>query len=50
MKLPLFLGFPDPLMLKIKTQKPQLWGFGDQQGMTQITWDKVRGGHFAQWG
>ena len=46
MKVPLFLGFGDILMLKIKSQKPQLWGFGDQRGMTQITWDQVRGGHF----
>ena len=47
MKVPLFLGFGDILMLKIKSQKPQLWGFGDQRGMTQITWDQVRGGHFG---
>ena len=30
-----------------KSQKRQLWGFGDQRGMTQITWDQVRGGHFG---
>ena len=42
MKVPLFLGFGDILMLKIKSQKRQLWGFGDQRGMTQITWDQVR--------
>ena len=47
MKVPLFLGFGDILMLKIKSQKRQLWGFGDQRGMTQITWDQVRGGHFG---
>ena len=47
MKVPLFLGFGDILMLKIKSQKPQLWGFGDQRGMTQITWEQVRGGHFG---
>ena len=46
MKVPLFLGFGDILM-KIKSQKLQLWGFGDQRGMTQITWDQVRGGHFG---
>ena len=46
MKVPLFLGFGDILMLKIKSQKPQLFGFGDQGGMTQITWDQVRGGSF----
>jgi len=45
--VPLFLGFGDILMLKFKAIKPQLWGFGDQQGMTQKIWDQVRGGHFA---
>ena len=47
MKVPLFLGFGDILMLKIKSQKRQLWGFGDQWEMTQITWDQVRGGNFG---
>ena len=47
MKVPLFLGFGDILMLKIKSQKPQLWGFGDQRAMTQITWDQVTGSHFG---
>ena len=47
MKVTLFLGFGDLLMLKSKSQKPQLWGFGDQRGMTQMTWDQVRGGHFG---
>jgi len=47
MKVPLFLVLGDILMLIIKSQKRQLWGFGDQRGMTQITWDQVRGGHFG---
>ena len=47
MKVPLFLGFGDILMLKIKSQKPQLRGFGNQRGMTQITLDQVRRGHFG---
>ena len=47
MKVTLFLGFGDLLMLKFKSQKPQLWGFGDQRGMTQITWDQVRDVHFG---
>ena len=47
MKVPLFLGFGDIFMLKFKSRKPKLWGFGDQWGMTQITWDQVRGGHFG---
>ena len=46
MKVPLFLGFGDILMLTIKSKK-KLWGFGDQREMTQITWDQVRGGHFG---
>ena len=47
MKVAFFLGFSDILKLKIKSQKRQLWGLGDQRGMTQITWDQVRGGHFG---
>ena len=47
MEVTLFLGFGHLLMLQIKYQNPQLWGFGDQRGMTQITWDQVRGGHFG---
>ena len=47
MKVTLFLGFGDLLTLKFKSRKPQLWGFGDQRGMTQMTWDQVRGGHFG---
>ena len=47
MKVPLFFGFGDIFMLKIKSQKRQLWGFADQRGMAQISWDQVRGGHFG---
>ena len=47
MKVTLFLGFGDLLMLKFKSRKPQLWGFGDQRGMTQIKWDQVRGDHLG---
>jgi len=35
MKVPLFLGFGDILMLKFKSQKHQILAFGDHRGMTQ---------------
>ena len=35
MEVTLFLGFGVLLMLKVKSQKPQLWGFSDQRGPTQ---------------
>ena len=50
MKVPLFFGFGDILRLKIKSQNPNFGASGingDQRGMTQITWDQVRGGHFG---
>ena len=47
MKVPLFLGFGDILMLKFKSLKPQLWGFGDQREKTHEIWDQVRGGNFG---
>ena len=41
MKVPLFLGFGDILMLKIKSQKTELKGSGDRWVLDQNTWDQT---------
>ena len=40
MKVTLFLQFCDDLLVKIECQKAELWGYGDQWVLGQMTWDQ----------
>ena len=39
-KVTLFLRFYDILMVKIECEKAELWGYGDQWVLDQMTWDQ----------
>ena len=40
MKVTLFLQICHFYMEKFKSEKAELWGFGDQQVLDQMTWDQ----------
>ena len=41
MKLTLFLQFCENLLVTNECEKAELWGYGDQWVLDQMTWDQI---------